>query len=215
MPMDSIEFMNRFHDLPICRDKIVEVWRIVETFRLQCIGARQDFAARRDTDTISHESFLRASLPAAMILEENLEGDALILRAEARYRLKQGSGIRVFSRPERLKEWLESEGLTMESRASLITGAGQIVPGYSLDAQGIAFFVHSPFAARVGDDLIDRNECCLVLQATLKSGEDHRRVLLTSDTTHEVWTDIVKTTRAHGNDARLAWDILKIAHHCS
>lgn len=154
-------------------------------------------------------------VPAAMILEENLEGDALILRSEARYRLKQGAGIRVFSRPERLKEWLEGEGLTMESRANLITGAGQIVPGYSLDAQGIEFFVHSPFADRIEGDLIDRNECCLVLQATLQSGEDYRRVLLTADTTHDVWSDIVKTTRAHGNDIRLAWDILNIAHHCS
>ncbi len=42
-------------------------------------------------------------VPAAAILEENLKDDARLVRAEARYRMRQGKGYRVFSRPERLK----------------------------------------------------------------------------------------------------------------
>jgi len=38
----------------------------------------------------------------------------------------------IFSRPTKLKEWLEKQGLTLESRAHLITDAGQYVPGFSM-----------------------------------------------------------------------------------
>lgn len=36
-------------------------------------------------------------VPAAVILENGCEDDARVINAEARYRLKQGNGIRVFS----------------------------------------------------------------------------------------------------------------------
>lgn len=82
-------------------------------------------------------------VPAAMIIEEGLEGEARILRAEARHRLKNGERIRVFSRPERLKDWLESEGLSLEERKHLITSAGQLVPGFDdKSSKGVEFFVH-------------------------------------------------------------------------
>ncbi len=106
-------------------------------------------------------------VPAAMITEEGSEDEARILRSEARFRLKQGKGIRVFSRPERLKEWLEKEGLTIEDRKSLITDAGQLVPGFDKSTEGVEFFVHSPFAAHVNDKLEDRNESSLILHATV------------------------------------------------
>jgi len=64
-------------------------------------------------------------VPAALIIEEGLEGEAAILRAEARYRLKEGKNIMVFSRPDRLKDWLEKEGIKPEERESLITDAGR------------------------------------------------------------------------------------------
>ena len=106
-------------------------------------------------------------VPAAMITEKGTEGDALILRQEARYRLRQGYGIRVFSRPDNLKSWLESEGLSLESRGHLITDAGQIVPGLTLASDGVEFFAHSPFAHRQNEVVVqDRNDCCLVLHAT-------------------------------------------------
>ncbi len=55
-------------------------------------------------------------VPAAAILEDGCEDSARIIRQEARHRLKKGSGIRVFSRPKKLKEWLEKNGLTLEAR---------------------------------------------------------------------------------------------------
>lgn len=155
-------------------------------------------------------------VPAAMILEANLQGDAKALRAEARHRLKNGKGIRVFSRPERLKDWLEDEGIKLENRRSLITDAGQLVPGFTKQSEGIEFFVHSPFATRQDDNsVVDRNENSLVLQATFSQDGHETKVMLTADTTHDVWADIVKITRYHKRDERLQWDVFKLPHHCS
>src|SRR5574341_889418 len=51
-------------------------------------------------------------VPAAMILEpgtqENKDSEVIIWRQEARHRLKQNKGIRVFSKPDALKDWLEA-----------------------------------------------------------------------------------------------------------
>ncbi len=69
-------------------------------------------------------------VPAAMIIESGLTGEKRILRAEARHRLIKGEGIRVFSRPEKLKDWLEGEGIALEDRLHLITDAGKTVPGF-------------------------------------------------------------------------------------
>jgi hypothetical protein len=66
-------------------------------------------------------------VPAAAIVEDGLEDCARVIRQEARHRLRTGEGIRVFSRPELLKSWLESEGLSLESRGHLITDAGNLV----------------------------------------------------------------------------------------
>jgi hypothetical protein len=84
-----------------------------------------------------------------------------------------------------------------------------------LDDQGIEFFVHSPFAIHTDVGMVDRNQCALVLQATLQCGDTPRHLLLTTDVAHDVLTDIVAVTRAHGNDERLAWDVVKVPHHCS
>ncbi|MGE5418171.1 MAG: hypothetical protein ACM3UZ_15635 [Acidobacteriota bacterium] len=155
-------------------------------------------------------------VPAALVLEEKLNGDARVLRQEARHRLKTGKGIRVFSRPERLKNWLEDNGLSIEQRKHLITDAGKIVPGFSLASDGVEFFVHSPFAERGEDgELADRNEASLILQATLLNGDKETRAMLCGDVTCDVLSEIVDITRYHKNDIRLAWDIFNIPHHCS
>jgi hypothetical protein len=154
-------------------------------------------------------------VPAAVIVENGLEGDARILQAEARFRLRTGDGIRVFSRPERLKEWLEKEGLTLESRAHLITDAGQTIPGFTKLTQGVEFFVHSPFAARLDGELVDRNDCSLVLQATFSVSGRETRLILSADTTHDVLTQMIEVTKYHNNEDRLEWDVFKLPHHCS
>ena len=158
-------------------------------------------------------------VPAALVLEnatnDQQSAEFIIWRQEARYRLKQGTGIRVFSKPEKLKGWLEDNGLTLESRRHLITDAGKIAPDLSLDADGVEFFCHSPFIKHVdeGDDL--RNAASLIFNVRFRQGESHYDFLAVGDSEWCVLEDIVKTTKAHGNMDRLAWDLYNIPHHCS
>lgn len=155
-------------------------------------------------------------VPAAVIIEEACEDEAKIIQKEARWRFKKGEGIRVFSRPDKLKDWLKANGLTLEARAHLITDAGQLVPGYDKDVQGVEFFVHSPFATRLDDgELLDRNTDSLVVQATFLAGGSETKLMLTADAVHEVLTKMVEVTKFHGREERLEWDIFKLPHHCS
>ncbi len=156
-------------------------------------------------------------VPAAAILEEGLKDDARLVRSEARHRLRQGKGIRVFSRPERLKAWMDEEGIDFESRKHLIVDAGNLVPGYSLTGpERVEFFVHCPFGWRQDEHtVVDRNEDSIVMQATFIEGGRNTRLLLASDVNFETLSAIVQVTRKHGNEDRLAWDLMKLPHHCS
>jgi beta-lactamase superfamily II metal-dependent hydrolase len=154
-------------------------------------------------------------VPAAVIVEKSCTDEARIIQAEAQYRLREGTGIRVFSRPDRLKEWLKKEDIELKDREDLITDAGKLIPGFTKSIQGVEFFVHSPFAIHLGDGLVDRNENVLVLQATFHCDEQETRLILGADATHNILTDMVNVTRYHENDTRLAWDVFKLPHHCS
>lgn len=158
-------------------------------------------------------------VPAAMILEtatnDDQSAEFVIWRQEARYRLKEGKGIRVFSKPDMLKAWLEENGLTVESRKSLITDAGQLVPEFTLASDGVEFFCHSPFIKHVdeGDDL--RNDAALIFNVRFKKDGSTYDYLAVGDSEWSVLEDIVKATKDHGNDDRLEWDLYNIPHHCS
>jgi hypothetical protein len=155
-------------------------------------------------------------VPAAALVEEGLKGDARVIRAEARYRFRNKRGIRVFSRPDRLKNWMAQEKLDLGERMHLITDAGQLVPKWLKDKDGVEFFVHSPFAERTdAGEVIDRNDCSLVMQAWFAIENREVRLILSADTTHDLWDIIVRMTRIHKNDERIEWDIFKLAHHCS
>lgn len=156
-------------------------------------------------------------VPAAAILEDGVEDAAWAIRQEARHRLRKGYGIRVFSRPTALKAWLEKEGLSPESRAHLITDAGQLVPGYSKHgAEAVEFFIHSPFGHRLNEyEVVDRNQDSVVFQATFLEGGRETYALFMSDINHETISEIVEISKWHGREDRLLWDIFKIAHHCS
>jgi hypothetical protein len=156
-------------------------------------------------------------VPAALITEKAPDDDeARILQSEARYRFKEGKGIRVFSRPERLRTWCTENGLELEARLALITDAGQLAPEFSLALDNAEFFVHSPFALRQDENTLeDRNQDSLVFQVTFAIANVQTRALLLADSTHEVLTDIVSITRSKNNDKRLEWDIAKLPHHCS
>jgi len=156
-------------------------------------------------------------VPAAAVTEEGSEDDARVIRQEARHRLKQGSGIRVFSRPDRLKEWLEDNDLSIEDRAHLITDAGNTIPGYSVGGdECVEFFVHSPLAWRLNENTVeDRNGDLFAFQARFVVGGSETKALFFSDADHETLLEIVETTKHHGREDRLQWDIGKIPHHCS
>jgi hypothetical protein len=155
-------------------------------------------------------------VPAAAIIEDGLEDCARAIRQEARYRLRQGRGIRVFSRPELLRSWLEGQGISLESRAHLITDAGNLIPGWNKSYDGVEFFVHSPFATRLdGSNLVDRNKDCLVLHGTFAVAGVDTKVFFGGDVEHEGLEEIVRITRYHGREERIENDIIKIPHHCS
>lgn len=156
-------------------------------------------------------------VPAAAILEENLKDDARIVRAEARYRLREGKGIRVFSLPERLKQWIDNEGLDYESRKHLIVDAGKLVPGYRKDGpERVEFFVHCPFAWRQDvNTVVARNEDSIVMHVTFLEGGRESKLFLGSDVDHDTLSAIVQISRKHKNEHRLRWDAMKLPHHCS
>ena len=165
----------------------------------------------QDSDRIKIETLW---VPAAVILEKTSNEDHRILRAEARHRLKEGKGIRVFSKPDLLEKWLEDEGLTLKSRKNLITNAGQIVPGFDKSSEGVEFFVHAPFSESIDDDIV-RNDAALVVQATFEYGGEDTKLILGADIDYEVWENIVQITQYYGRNERLEWDVFKISHHCS
>ena len=154
-------------------------------------------------------------VPAAAIIEKGLSGEAAVWRSEARHRLRKGEGIRVFSKPSALKEWLESEGLSLKDRDHLITDAGRVVPGFDLGSDGVEFFVHSPFAKHADGETVMRNESAIILHATFEVLGRKTRYLMVGDSTWEVLEEIVDITRDKGNDERLLWDLYNVPHHCS
>ena len=154
-------------------------------------------------------------VPAAVILEKSPSTeDHRILRAEARHRLKEGEGIRVFSKPDSLKKWLEDQDLKLEDREHLITSAGETVPDYEKSSKGVEFFVHAPFSESAEDE-IERNEAALVVQATFEYEDEDTKLILGADVDYESWEEIVRITKSKDQSERLEWDVFKISHHCS
>lgn len=155
-------------------------------------------------------------VPAAVICEDGMVDEARIWRQEARHRLSLGKGIRVFSRPEVLKKWIDSEKLDFEKLKHLFVDAGQLVPRFTLKDHGVEFFVHSPFASRLDDGtLMDRNTDGIVVQATFEVRGVKTKLMLGADADYEVLTAIVDITKKRKRTERLEWDVSKLPHHCS
>ena len=155
-------------------------------------------------------------VPAGAITEEGLDDCARVIRQEARYRLKKGKGIKVFSRPERLKKWHAENGLTVDDRRSCCVDAGKLVPEFTLNADGVEFFVHSPHARRTDDRGVeDRNGDSIMVQARFQEGGANTDMLITGDMPHDALAEIIDITRHYNNDDRLHWNIYHLPHHCS
>ena len=162
-------------------------------------------------------------VPAAMLIEEGTNDDQLkeyvLLRQEARHRLLEGKGIRVFSKPPALMDWLEpalkTRGEEASARDHLFEDAGNLAQGFSLKADGVEFFTHSPFIKHCEGGDIVRNSASLVFNIRFKCGDKTFDFLQVGDSCWQDLEEIVNITRYHGNDDRLRWDLYNIPHHCS
>jgi hypothetical protein len=153
-------------------------------------------------------------VPAQVLLETACDDETRILRAEARFRLKEKKGIKVFSKPGKLKDWLEAEKIPFDDVKHLIVDAGKTVPGWGPTNSEVELFVHAPFAFCSDGEEINRNDACFVLQATFRNMQSSK-LLLTGDANWELLQQIVRASERFGNGDRLRWDILHISHHCS
>jgi beta-lactamase superfamily II metal-dependent hydrolase len=146
-------------------------------------------------------------VPAAVILEtgEEISGEKAILRAEARYRLEQKTGIKIFSKPEDLKDYLEEHNITGVDH--LFVSAGQKIK----DFEGLEIFCHTPFYDETNEDDIKRNECSIITHYTFIIDGIKTKYFHIGDTEYQNIERLVKKS----DDATLEWDILNIPHHCS
>jgi hypothetical protein len=156
-------------------------------------------------------------VPAAVIIDDEVDADeGKVLQAEARHRLIKGKGIRVFSRPNLLEEWLASKGISLADRLDCIQDAGTVISRFSRSVHGVEFFVHSPFGHRLNEtEVVERNRDAIMVQATFVVSGVETKTILSSDIPWENLQEIVQITRAHGRDERLEWDVCKLPHHCS
>ncbi|MBC8471489.1 MAG: hypothetical protein H8D56_18665 [Planctomycetes bacterium] len=154
-------------------------------------------------------------VPACYILEERLKDSARIIRQEARHRLIEGKGIRVFSQPNALDDWLKSKNIKPKERKHLITTAGNCVPGFTKENDQAEIFIHAPFSFQVDNEEIDQNKASLVFHITFFEGDTCSRAFFSADTTYDVWEKIVYKTKQKNRIERLIWDIFSISHHCS
>lgn len=163
-------------------------------------------------------------LPAAMLLEDvardQLTDEFALWRKEGRHRLLEGKGIKVFSKPERLMEWLrpklKERGEAENARDHLFVDAGQVVNGWTLAKDSIEFFCHSPFVKHCDDgEEIISNDASLIFNVRLQADGLNYDFLQIGDSTWEVLEDIVSKSKKHGNVDRLKWDLFNIPHHCS
>ncbi|WP_026638914.1 hypothetical protein [Bordetella petrii] len=162
-------------------------------------------------------------VPAAMLLEEadndHQMEEFVLLRQEARHRLLEGKDILVFSQPQALMDWLtpllKERGEPANARDHLFIDAGTIVPGFTLANDKVEFFCHSPFIQHCDGGDIIRNRAALVFNVRFQADGQQYDYLEVGDAAWEELEEIVKITRYHKNEGRLAWDLYNIPHHCS
>lgn len=199
-------------------DKTIDVVAFTHLDKDHCNRAKEVFwlehaAKYQDDDRIKIKTLW---VPAHAVLEEGVKGQARTLRAEARHRFINGEGVRVFSRPEELDDFLRDRDIEPAKRRNLISDAGTLCPEFNRDHDGVEFFVHSPFGKRDKENVVRvRNNDALFMQATFEVWGNQTKLILSADVTHEVIDDIVEVTRYHGHESRLEWDINNIPHHCS
>ena len=152
---------------------------------------------------------------AAFILETDFENgaDAKIIRNEARYRLKEGYGIKIFAAPDSLTPWLKAQKIEYEDIEHMVVHAGEIIKIDGVEDE-VQFFIHAPFSED-SEEVQDKNDPSIVLQARLFNEGRETNIIITGDTPYKVLNKIVDISKANKNEEFLIWDIYDIPHHCS
>jgi ribonuclease BN (tRNA processing enzyme) len=152
---------------------------------------------------------------SAFVLDSDVCEDVRVIRQEARYRLKNGYGIKIFAQPDELDKWFEDNDLSTDDSENLIIHAGTLLDN---DRHGLGtefeVFVHAPFSED-SDEVDERNDPSIVLQLRLINGSRITRIFITGDTPHQILDKIVERSENGGNEDYLYWDIYDIPHHCS
>lgn len=153
---------------------------------------------------------------AAFLLDTDLENhsDAKIIRAEARYRLRNKYGIRIFAAPNSLTDWLASQGIAYDDVSDLIVHAGNIMELPDPLRDEMQVFVHAPFSDD-SEDVQNKNDPSIVLQVRLFNDNQETNLLITGDSPYQVLDKIVDISQTNENEGYLIWDIYDIPHHCS
>ena len=152
---------------------------------------------------------------SAFLLDTDLENgaDAKIIRNEARYRLKEGYGVKIFADPDSLSSWLVAQEINYDDIKHLVVHAGETVKVDDVTNE-VQFFVHAPFSED-SEEVQDKNDPSIVLQIRLFNNDRETNILMTGDTPYKVLDKIVDISKANGNEDYLMWDIYDIPHHCS
>lgn len=173
-----------------------------------------DHAKKYQSD--DRKKFDELWVSSAFLIDTDLEAmsDAKIIRNEARYRLKNGYGIKVFAEPSSLSDWLEQQEIDYEDVKHLIVHAGQIIEDKAVFGENVQIFVHAPFS-KDSEEVQDKNDPSIVLQVRLENNKQITNILITGDTPHEILDKIVDISKSNKNEDRLSWDVYDIPHHCS
>jgi hypothetical protein len=158
-------------------------------------------------------------VPAAVLLEQanndQQSDEYVLLRQEARKRLRDGKGIQIFSKPEALKDWMEQNDISFEDRKGLFTDAGTLARGFTLEADNVEFFCHSPFMKHCDEGDILRNDASLIFQIRFEVNGYRTDYFAVGDSKWDVLEEIVSITKFHKRLDRLQWNLLNVPHHCS
>lgn len=131
-------------------------------------------------------------VPAAAIIETGLTGDKRVIQREARYRLEQGKGVRVFSRPALLEKWLRSKGLTVADRKDLIDRFFLVFDS-AFESCSVAFDARDSFHLALGQPKANFGNRFAGLQRRVKG-------ILDEFAYHRRWPKVVKCCDPGGRE---------------
>jgi ribonuclease BN (tRNA processing enzyme) len=155
-------------------------------------------------------------ISSAFVLDSDLDSeDARVIRQEARFRLKNGYGIKVFSEPNKLCKLFKDYDLSTEDSSHPVFHAGTLLDSSTHDlGDEVQFFVHAPFSED-SEDVDDKNEPSIVMQVRLFNRGRETNIFMTGDTPHDVLDKIINRSESNDNEEYLKWDIYDVPHHCS